>query len=649
MPTPSFPHRSRFWAVAISTIALLTACALPKPTALGPGAADLKIDLNKAVTVAAKPSAVQSGVYSDAGTLLIKVRGKSFLSVLDEAARLRRFNYTVLADISKFYIDYFDIDEATARYLRDSGKQADGSAWAERFQQQRFGSVDEFVRQSVQMIKESYGKSDDEELRDLAQSLEYKWTGDGFIFFNRKSRLPDSSRIDPATYGYKKIFLFNLPEREVSFYISRLLNIPYTPYTPNKNTDLPTRQPSTPQLGAQSMFGGGTSMSSFGEPGKGKAEEWQLFNHVQRETGRNEIDFNPTLPDAVRAEAQEAKRLDAAEAKRMSNVRWISIPQQNSMIIRADAGILESVGEMLHAIDSEYKQIVIEAKIFQYDSSTAKRLGLALNNVPGKLDISHVGDGATLTVAQTFGPEIANALPLNFAYLSAAERRFTLLSALSVYGRDGLVRVTAEPRILLKPGQASTVDITTTKLIQPALLSTASVNSQPVVPQSVEAGIFFTVRPTLLSDNKIQLDPFLKQSEFSATNEKNVLISTSQNQINTSIMVNHNELISLGGLERKSFQTSSTGVPGLKDLSGVGGAFGVTDEEATVSRVEFMVRAYVQQLDDQLSTPIRNLEKLNCRVNQIVAQRIGRADGPEPAGCGGSAPQPRAPPPSRGG
>jgi hypothetical protein len=57
-----------------------------------------------------------------------------------------------------------------------------------------------------------------------------------------------------------------------------------------------------------------------------------------------------------------------------------------------------------------------------------------------------------------------------------------------------------------------------------------------------------------------------------------------------------------------------------------------------------MVRAYVQQLDDQLSTPIRNLEKLNCRVNQIVAQRIGRADGPEPAGCGGPAPLP-----SRGG
>jgi branched-chain amino acid transport system permease protein len=47
--------------------------------------------------------------------------------------------------------------------------------------------------------------------------------------------------------------------------------------------------------------------------------------------------------------------------------------------------------------------------------------------------------------------------------------------------------------------------------------------------------------------------------------------------------------------------------------------------------------------------PIRNLEKLNCRVNQIVAQRIGRADGPEPAGCGGPAPVSTSRPPSAGG
>ncbi len=59
--------------------------------------------------------------------------------------------------------------------------------------------------------------------------------------------------------------------------------------------------------------------------------------------------------------------------------------------------------------------------------------------------------------------------------------------------------------------------------------------------------------------------------------------------------------------------------------------------------------APIALLGGPVITVIRNLEKLNCRVNQIVAQRIGRLDGPEPAGCGGPVPQPATRPPSRGG
>jgi hypothetical protein len=580
--------------VALCLILFLQACAPLRGAGLS--ARDMTVNFVKAPSssVGAEPlSSKRSGIFTDAGSLFIKTRGKSFLSVLDEAARLRRFNYTILTDVSKFYIDYFDLDVATAKRLKFSAGISDQKIWADQIKQQKFSSVDDFVRASVLAIKEAYGSSDDAELRDAARNLRYKWTGDGFVFYSVKKNQAETKTIDPSTEGYKKIFLFNLSEREVSFYLARLLNIPYADFSPNKPADLPRRNSSAMQLLGQGVQ---YQDRSSGDTLKLQPSDWQLNSQTANGVANPADDY--------------------------SNVRWISIPQQNALIVKGKASVLDKISEILHAVDSDYKQIVIEAKIFQYSVNTSKKMGLALDAIAGRLDISSkLGDVTTFTVNKIFGTSVANGLPANFYNLPATERRYALLSALTLYGSDGLVRITAEPRILLKPGQVSTIDLTTTKLVQAAESGVAGASVAP--PVQVEAGIFFTVKPTLLSDNKIQLDMFLKQSDFSSGSEKNVLISTNQNQLSTSVVASHNELISLGGLERKTYQLGNTGIPGLKDAPLIGNAFGSTGEEGASIRVEFMIRAYIHQLDDQLSAPVKSVDAINCRINKLVNERLG--------------------------
>ncbi len=566
---------------------------------------------------------LKGGVSSNEGRLLVKAKGKSFVSILDEVARIRRFNYTVLGDISKFYVDYFDIPVDQRVAIKFQPGILNEKYWDEKILAQEFSSVDEFVEASISEIKAAYLSSNDEELRKLATALRYRWSGDGFVFYMATGKLsaqygatpsqiieakkanPNSGDapnltdaqpdlIAPVGIGYKKIFLYNLSEREVAFYLSRLYDIPYSTFTPNRSAELPRREV-IGQLGGASAS---SNIKNAEDTTPKDSSSWALFD-----SSSNRVQSNTFF----------------------SSMRWITIPQQNAILLRGSAEQLDQVGQVLHSIDSDYKQIVLEAKVFEYDASMSKKIGLALGNVAGGLSVKQPIGNATISVERVFGADVANALPLNFYYLSAIERRFALLSALTLYARDGLVRISAEPRMLLKPGQVSTMDITTSKFVQPnstgAAVASLGGGYLALQPIPVQAGVFFTVRPTLLSDQKVQLDLFIKQSEFTASNERNVLISTSENQMATSIIASHGELVSLGGLDSKKYSFNNSGVPGLKDLNAIGGAFGSTEEDASLVRVEFMLRPIIRDIENDQKIRISNVKDLNRKIEDFIKSK----------------------------
>lgn len=539
-----------------------------------------------------------AGIRAKDNKIVIKSRGKSFLSVLDEVARIKRFNYTLLTDISKFYIDYYDF-ESTKKTI-ESKTSPDGQTEAiwSSYVPQQFASVDDFVAQSIILIKKSFEQTEDKSLRESANNLAYRWTGDGFEFYNKQV---EGSQADINFSPFKKIFLYNLTEKEVAFYISRLMDIPYAPYSPNKPTPLPHKKPIGTSGGLSS------SEASIAEEKLPSKDEWRLQQQQQVEPALQTAEINKEL-----WKSQSSK----------SKVRWVTIPQQNAIIIKAEPDILREISQLLYAIDSEYKQIIIEARVFEYDAITAQKIGMALENIAGSLAITQPVGVGSVSVAQIFGPNVANALPLTFTQLGRTEQRLTLLSAISAYAQDGIVRISSEPRLILKPGQISTVDITTTKIIQP-ISAQQIVGTATIVPVDVEVGVFFTVKPTLLSDNKIQLDMYLKQSEFVPTKEQNVLLSTTQNQMTTSVVANDGEWISLGGMISNKHSLVNTGVPFMKDIPGVGVLFGNDNEAGSTVIVEFMVRPIVKNLEEDSRVPIHRVDFLEDRLKRFTSSSVG--------------------------
>lgn len=539
-----------------------------------------------------------AGIQAKDNKIIIKSRGKSFLSVLDEVARIKRFNYTLLTDISKFYVDYYDFEDTEKTIESKTYPDGQTEVLWNSYVPQQFASVDDFIAQSIILIKKSFEQTEDKSLRESANNLAYRWTGDGFEFYN-KQREP--SHADANFAPFKKIFLYNLTEKEVAFYISRLMDIPYAPYSPNKPITLPHKKSIS-----ISESGSDISMAEEKLPSK---DEWRLQQQQQVEPALQTAEINNEL-----WKSQSSKR----------KVRWVTIPQQNAIIIKADPEILSEISQLLYAIDSEYKQIIIEARVFEYDAITAQRIGMALESIGGGVNIKHpvgVVPDSNITITQTFGASVANALPLTFSQLGKAEKRIALLSAISAYAQDGIVRISSEPRLILKPGQISTVDITTTKIVQPT--ATQIVGTTTIVPVNVEVGVFFTVKPTLLSDNKVQLDMYLKQSEFVPTREQNVLLSTTQNQMTTSVVTNDGEWISLGGMISSKHSLVNTGIPLMKDIPGAGLFFGNDNEAGSTVIVEFMVRPIIKNLEDESRVPIHRVDFLEDRLKRFKESNAG--------------------------
>lgn len=533
-----------------------------------------------------------AGIQAKDNKIIIKSRGKSFLSVLDEVARIKRFNYTLLTDISKFYVDYYDFESTEKTIASKTYPDGQTEALWNSYVPQQFSSVDDFIAQSVILIKKSFEQTEDKSLRESADNLAYRWTGDGFEFYNKQV---EGSRADANFSPFKKIFLYNLTEKEVAFYISRLMDIPYAPYSPNKPITLPHKKPISI---SDSQSGSDISIAEEKLPSK---DEWRLQQQQQVEPSLQTAEINMEM-----WKSQSSKR----------SVRWITIPQQNAIIIKAEPDILKEISQLLYAIDSEYKQIIIEARVFEYDAITAQKIGMALENIGGSLAITQPAGAGSISVAQTFGTSVANALPLTFTQLGKTEQRLTLLSAISAYAQDGIVRISSEPRLILKPGQISTVDITTTKIVQPTTTQQI-VGTTTIVPVNVEVGVFFTVRPTLLSDNKIQLDMYLKQSEFVPTREQNVLLSTTQNQMTTSVVTNDGEWISLGGMISNKHSLVNTGIPLMKDIPGAGLLFGNDNEAGSTVIVEFMVRPIIKNLEEDSRVPIHRVNFLEDRLKRF--------------------------------
>ena len=177
-----------------------------------------------------------------------------------------------------------------------------------------------------------------------------------------------------------------------------------------------------------------------------------------------------------------------------------------------------------------------------------------------------------------------------FFQYTDAEKKLSLLSNLVLNDRDGLVKILAEPRIVMKPGEEAAIALTSVQYV-----ATQGVNTSDL--KGVESGITFKITPIILNENKISLRLAIEQSEFVPNSDSKITLATNKNTIYTTVVADDGEMISIGGIETRRASKFSSGLPFLKDIPFLGALFSSRTKDSSSTKIEFMIRPVIKQLN----------------------------------------------------
>tara|TARA_R110000868_G_scaffold2384_9_gene17765 strand:+ start:939 stop:2903 length:1965 start_codon:yes stop_codon:yes gene_type:complete len=285
----------------------------------------------------------------------------------------------------------------------------------------------------------------------------------------------------------------------------------------------------------------------------------------------------------------------------------------NALVINADPDVQRELELVIRQLDIRRPQVLVEGIIVEISDTAARELGVQMLLLGGE-------DGDTPLAMTRFSSNTPDLLALSGAIASPGDNDSDLNNSLrdaalaSLLGTTGGAlgfggqngngnlfgfvlnavesdrdsNVLATPSILAMDNEEASflsgqeIPITTGEAL-------GSNNSNPFrTVDRQEVGVKLTVRPQITEGDTVRL--YIQQEVSSVAGPINAGSSdliTNKRSVQTTVLADNGEIIVLGGLIEQDDQDSSSGVPGLSRIPGLGRLF--RSDGATTRRTNLMI------------------------------------------------------------
>ncbi|OFV87390.1 MAG: hypothetical protein A3J75_01895 [Acidobacteria bacterium RBG_16_68_9] len=273
----------------------------------------------------------------------------------------------------------------------------------------------------------------------------------------------------------------------------------------------------------------------------------------------------------------------------------------NTLVVRDIERGVANAKELIRRLDVQTPQVLIESKIVEATSDTARDLGVQWGyrasvgpqsgtstgkNFPGMLGFGGSGltGGSTgvpfiadFPAAGNFAPGAGTALDLALGSLNGAHALDLRLTALE---EKGDAKIISRPRVVTLNNVSATIKSLT--VLRVRLPSTGTVIStgaggQAGTAQSatekIETGIVLIVTPQVSSDGYVLLDMFAKSSQADFTRTVDNIPTEITREATSHVLVRDGETVVLGGIYRDQMSGQRKGVPFFGSIPGLGWMF----------------------------------------------------------------------------
>ncbi|HUD52835.1 type II secretion system secretin GspD [Parvibaculum sp.] len=266
-------------------------------------------------------------------------------------------------------------------------------------------------------------------------------------------------------------------------------------------------------------------------------------------------------------------------ASGLENVSITADEPNNALVILAtpkEYGVVEAA---LRQLDTVPMQVMLEASIAEVTLTDQLKYGVQYFFQFGNSHEIRLSNNKTAAISASYP---------GFSYtFSSGDDIKVILDALSAVTH---VDVVSSPRVLVLNNQTATLQVGDQVPIATSTSQSTSSSDAPIVSsiQYHDTGVILKVTPRVNQGGMVMLDISQEVSDVITTDSSTIDSPTiQQRKINSTVAVQDNETIALGGLMKNSRTRGKTGIPLLKDIPVVGNLFRSTED--TSGKTELMV------------------------------------------------------------
>ncbi len=271
----------------------------------------------------------------------------------------------------------------------------------------------------------------------------------------------------------------------------------------------------------------------------------------------------------------------------------------NAVVIYGTPQEYQTIEAALRQLDAAPLQVLLEAAIAEVTLTNNLQYGVQYFYQPSDKHTFGLSNSDSINIGQVFP---------GFSYMFSEGTNIRVV--LNTLAQVTHVEVISSPEILVLNNHTATLQVGDQVPIATSQAVSVIGNSSPIV-NTIEyraTGVILKVTPRVNQGGMVTMEISQEVSDVASTNTSTLDSPTiTQRKIDSTIAVQDNETIALGGLIKDSKTRGSSGLPYLSELPVVGGLFGTKNNK--VDRTELIV----------LITPhvIDNLQKARAVTEEL--------------------------------
>lgn len=281
----------------------------------------------------------------------------------------------------------------------------------------------------------------------------------------------------------------------------------------------------------------------------------------------------------------------------------------NTLIVSAPAWRWVQIQKILAELDKPQSQVLIEASVLEVTLGDNFKFGV---------DWTIFGDNRRLQATNTVGT--SGAIRPTYPGFSITFLDTDVQAAINALGARTGVEVVSAPKIITLDNKTAHLQVGDQVPVVTQTSQSTQTTNAPII-NNVDyrnSGVILSVTPRISGEDRIILEVSQEVSSVIQTKSSGIDSPTiQQRKFESTLTLRDGGVVALGGLISRTRNEGNTGVPGLKDVPGLGRLFKTATRDTARTELIVLLRARVMTEADQSDAAMRNLfndmRELNAR------------------------------------